>query len=101
MSETGIHGDITRLTAAVATLTTELVARKELMERIEGDQKEAIRAINEKLTRIDNTVSGEGGHSDWIKARKRDGWWLGSGLVGLGAILSAAFEWWKSLPPPN
>lgn len=90
-------GDLTGLVAAVATLTAEARASKELMQRIEGDNKQSLADIKATLDKLDQTVHGDGGHADWIKARKRDGWWLGMGLVGLGAIASAVFDWWKTL----
>ena len=99
MSESIIHADITKLAVAVATLTAELAARKEVMERIEVENKKSLADIKATLDKLDQTVHGDGGHADWIKARKRDGWWLGMGLVGLGAIASAVLDWWKSFLP--
>jgi len=84
------------LISAVATVAAEMKNAKDLMVRIERDQKEQLEAIKQQLDKIDRTVHGAGGHSDWINARKRDGWWLGGGLIGLGTILSSIFEWWRS-----
>ena len=91
--EPGMNG----LIAAVATLSANVENAKSLMERIEGDQKTQLEAIKLQLDKIDRTVHGAGGHNDWINARKRDGWWLGAGLIGLGTLLSALFDWWKGI----
>lgn len=87
--------DLTALSTAVATLSAQMVSNKELMIRIEDEQKTALKDIKAQLTKIDETLNGKGGHVEWINARKRDGWWLSGALVGLSFLLTAFIDWVK------
>jgi hypothetical protein len=61
-----------QIIAAVATLTAEMKAVNDGIARVEAH-----------LTTLEGKVTD---NDDWIKARKRDGFWLSGALIGLGSI---------------
>lgn len=65
-----------QIIAAVAALTAEMAATKDAIDRIE-------RLVEKEFTELKATVKS---NDDWIRDRKRDGWWLGGALIGLGTF---------------
>ena len=76
----------TEIIVAVATLTAQLSALQEGQGRIASQVTELKNDMRADLATINATV---GGHTAQIADWKRDGKWLGTALVGLGAM--AAF----------
>lgn len=75
------------IVAAVATLTAQVIVLNAAMLDLKNDMRADLATINATV----------GSHTSQIADWKRDGKWLGSALVGLGALaaffVSMARDW--------
>jgi hypothetical protein len=75
------------LIAAVAELSAEMRATRADIKRVE-----------DSLTALNATVTGEGGHAEQIRNWRRDGKWVAGALVALGSfgslILGKMIDTW-------